>query len=152
MFLLSQLLYGSTPKLQLCYGTVLLLLWFDSLVTYQATTYKNVQTKESVHFALWTTLVMPFLRKDDMISKEQLIELLLFTIMTSTHAIQTIEIIVSEIRRHPLINRSNYELKNLSLIWKFNVPPKVSIKLWWNLHQSMHFLRTKFGHTELNTG
>ena len=49
-------------ELHLWYGTMLVMLLFYSLLTNQATTYKN-ETKESVHFAFWTTLVMTFLRK-----------------------------------------------------------------------------------------
>ena len=52
----------SAPKILLCYGAVLVMLFY-SLVTNQATAYMKVQTKGSVHFALWTILVMAFLRK-----------------------------------------------------------------------------------------
>ena len=45
MFLLSQFLYRPTPKLQLCYGTVLVMLLFYSLKNNQATTYKSDQIK-----------------------------------------------------------------------------------------------------------
>ena len=76
----ARVLYRSTPELQLCYGTVLVMLLFYSLVTNQATTYKKVQTKVSVHFALWTTLVMLSYVTFVMTSKEKLNDLNAFSI------------------------------------------------------------------------
>ena len=66
--------------IQLCYGTVLAMLLFYSLVTYQATTYKKVQTKVSVHIALWTTLVMLSYVTFVITSKEQMTDLIAFSI------------------------------------------------------------------------
>ena len=45
MFLLQQLHYRSTPKLELWYGTVGVILFFYSLVTNQVTTCKSQQNK-----------------------------------------------------------------------------------------------------------
>ena len=91
MFLLSQFLLRSTPKLQLLLWYCLLVLLLYSFVTYQAKTYQSAQTKEFVHFALWTALVMPFLRNVCYGNKItiELPDRLLSKMLTSSQAIQT---------------------------------------------------------------
>ena len=44
----------------------------DSLVTIKQQRTRVIKTKEFVHISLWTTLIMPFLRKFVMTSREQL--------------------------------------------------------------------------------
>ena len=58
--LFSQLLCRSTPKLQLRYGTVMEMLWFNSLVKYQTTAYINDQTTDFVHVAFIDYFFKPF--------------------------------------------------------------------------------------------
>ena len=114
---------------------------FYSLVINKKQSTGVIKTKEFVFIALWTTLVMFFLRKFCYDSKGTIKwpERLLFTLLTSTQAIQTKTKTVSDLWRYQLINRSNYELKNSSLIWKFKVSTMVSIRQshrkWhrWNL-------------------
>ena len=56
MFLLSKHLYMSTPQLQLCCGNGMIL----PLVTYQATTYTNGQTKDFVDIAIMDYFIQVF--------------------------------------------------------------------------------------------
>ena len=102
-FWLSRLLYRSTPKRQLCYGNALVMLWFYSLVTNQATTYKSDQNKRP--------------------------QRLLYTLKASTQAIQTKTKAVSDFWCYQLSNKSNYELKNLRQAFFGNLkPPALSKK------------------------
>ena len=73
------------------YGTALITLLFYSLVTIKQQLTRVIKTKEVVHFSLWTTLVMPFLRKvcNEFKRTIERPERLLYTLLASTQAIQT---------------------------------------------------------------
>ena len=67
-------------------------------------------------------------------------EQLLITMLISIQAIQTKTKAVSDLSRYQLANRSNYELKSLSIIWKFKASTeskKQITQMWqqWNLSQ-----------------
>ena len=107
MFLLSQLFCRWTPKPQLCYGTVLVMLLIYPLVTNEAANYKKIQIKEPVYFALLTTLIMPFLCNVCYDFKLTLkwSECLLFTLLTSTQANQT------KTKQYQTYDATNYSIE-----------------------------------------
>ena len=94
------------------------------LATTRITKYYNAWTTTLFKPLLWTTNG-PHLSKVryDFKRTNERPERLLYRLLTSIQAIQTRTIAVSDLWRYQLINRSKYELKNLSLIWKSKVPP-----------------------------
>ena len=127
MFSLWQHLYRSTPKLQLCDGTVCVMMLIYSLVTNRATTSKKVQAKESVHFALWTTLVTFFLWKFVKTSNQHLKELNPFFV-TFCFLLKLYKLKEKQCKTLEAPSSIGQPLSSkISLFWKFKVP---SCYLW----------------------